>query len=267
MSTTAFHFCLCTCVIFCLPSGHSECHAQKRFELGLKFDTYSIPFNKNNTREDGLGYYEVSGKSEVNNALFADFSWWPFKHFGLSVGGGIHSYKYEVKYVINDPTQEELIFLNDYRTLSALAWGPTISLLARKDKWRSRLGFFTAFESFRYRQSHQSRSYITFIFDLMSQESAALAIDETIGMSPFQSSYSLIQFAVQREVAKGLFFHVGFESSWRGGTTDHYRLHVTGNTMNTTDETHELTDFHLLSNYQAFTIGVSSMLGFGDYDQ
>ncbi len=118
-----------------------ECAAQHKFEVGLRIDPVVIPVNLGTYHEYGLGYYDIRAKDNITEAAYADFTYWAFPHFGVSLGMGLHRYQSQISYTIPDiPNNDGVLPLHRVFQYSADGAGPVLSVRYRGERFRAGMG-------------------------------------------------------------------------------------------------------------------------------
>lgn len=244
-----------------------DCDAQKKFEIGLRVDPLNLPLNRGIYTESGLGYYDIHAKGNNTPAAYLDFSYWPHRNLGFSIGMGIRKFSSEISYEIPDPLNEDrgLVFANDYE-YSTLASGPQVNMLFRVHRFRAKVGiglFNFHNPDFVKRSSVSSVTY--FNPDVGTLAQVVLTEDSYWFFSP--SHYNLLQFAAEYHVIHNLYIKVGFETTLKDRDVYPYTLTITGFTEHTTRQEHLLNEFKKRNTHAAVSVGLAYVLGFGGYEK
>jgi hypothetical protein len=239
----------------------SSCFAQKKFELGLRFDGLNIQFD--NTYEGGLGTYDINTKRNITQSAYADLMYWPHQNFGISLGIGLHDFQSEIRYSIPSPSSETIL-VETSDQITARGLGYIASVHFRKDRWRVRIGY-ALFEL--YNQEYPSR------YRLISVTSFEPGLGVLASLDVIEKSYwqsipimsGLIQMEGQYRVIDQLFVRLGFETTHCCRKYYPYTVQITGFTQQTTMDDHLFNDFRIRNMYTAFSVGIAYYLGFGRY--
>lgn len=239
----------------------TSCFAQKKFELGLRFDGLNIQFD--NTYEGGLGTYEIHTKRNITQSAYADLMYWPHPNLGISLGIGLHDFRSEIRYSIPFPSSENIL-VETSDQISARGLGYIASAHFRKDRWRVRIGY-GLFDL--YNQEYPSRYRLTLVSSQITGQGVLNRLDileESYWLTePLMSS--MIQFESQYRIVDQLFFKLGLETTFCCRNNFPYSVKITGFTEQTTMEDHLFNDFRIRNTYTAFSVGIAYYLGFGRY--
>lgn len=244
-----------------------DCSAQKKFEIGLRVDPLNAPLNKGIYVESGLGYHDIHARGHNGVAGYLDFSYWPHRNLGFSIGMGIRKFSSEISYEIPDPfnANKGIVFANDYR-YSTLASGPVINMLFRVERFRAKIGMgLYNFHNpdFVTRSSISSITYSNPDVGTLAQ----LVLTESSYWLFSPTHYNLLQFAAEYNVISNLYIKVGFETTLKDRDVYPYTLTITGFTENTTRQEHLLNDFKKRNTHAALSVGVAYVIGFGGYEK
>ncbi len=237
---------------------------QNKYQIDVKGDLYSFPIS-NSVIELGPGYYPVSGKAKVNEAFYLGFNYWVHKNFGFTIGAGIHTYNYQVDFMITDPMPGEPAILNETRVLSATAWSPTLGAIFRKGNFTVSLNV-AEFDPLHTENSVGSSSATHLFFDENHTDPILiLKIDENIGIIGDPGAYQMLQFSIRNNITKCISFHVGYELALNSGRLYHYQLLI--NELANSNPTQEIlrNDFRITTKYHAITLGIGYQFNFGKY--
>lgn len=239
---------------------------QDKFNVDLRLDVLTIPVNFGTFIEDGPGYYDISAKGNITQAGYINFDYWPLKHWGISLGAGVHSFKSEIEYSIPDPTNftEDTVFYR-HDILKAVGSGPMIALQYRNNRFRGKVGLMLLDYS-KIESPYRSSSTIITVFDL-SDVLAHVQINEQSSMYGVFVNNKMFQFNLSYKVLDNLFCTIGFESTLSSEKYYSYQTNITGFTFNTSHEVQLLNDFKVSTVYSALTIGVQYGLSFGKYGE
>ncbi len=252
---------LILCMFICLVAFNFT-YAQSKFQINIQGDLYSFPISKT-SKEFGPGYYNVSGKNKVNEAFYLDCNYMFHKNIGVYIGAGLHSYNYEIDYVISDPVFGRPDIFNESRVLNAISWSPTIGAIFRKGAFSFRINV-AEFDPIKTDNSVGS-SYATHLIFEESQTDPILilSIDEKIKILGDPGAYQMLQFSFQYNITKSIYFNVGYESALNSGRLFHYRLLIKEiNNSNPSDEIIR-NDYRITSKYNAITLGLGYQFNFG----
>lgn len=240
--------------------------AQKKFELGVKFDALTLPVNFGTFIEDGPGYYDIQAKGNITQAAYIDFTYWPLKNWGISLGAGVHSFRREIEYSIPDPshfTEDTVFYRHD--EFKAVGQGPAAALHYRNNRIRVNAGLMINDLSkieYPYRSSVSSVT----IFNPPDVLATVQIEEESAGYGYFIGG-NLFQMDFSYEILHNLFCTIGFETALSSGKYYLYTTKISGFTYNTSPEVQLLNDFKMSNAYSAFTVGVRYGVGFGKYGQ
>jgi hypothetical protein len=253
--------------IFWIGMLASTLSAQKKFEFGIRMDALTIPVNFGTFIEDGPGYYDIHAKGNITQAAYLDFTYWPLKHWGISLGAGVHRFYSEIEYLISDPSNSVIGDTTFYRhdELKGRGGGPVLAFHYRNDKFRASMGMGAFQFSTKNFPMRSMSTYIT-VFE-PPDVLAHLQIDEVSYWQIYGLEYDLYQFNVAYEVLNHLFLNIGFESTLSIEKFYLYTTKITGFTYNTSPEDQPLNDFKMSHAFSAFSVGVKYEIGFGKYKE
>jgi hypothetical protein len=246
-----------------MGAGHVA--AQSKFEFGIRFDPLTIPVNLNTFIEDGPGYYDIQANGKVALAAYFDFTYWPFKHWGASLGVGIHNFHSQVEFLIPDPytgeSSDTVLYRNDQ--FKAVGYGPHLALQYRNQRLRARLGV-TIFDFSKQEFPIRSEVNAITIFD-DTGILAEVQIEEESFYYTYITNNRMLQLEASYEVLSNLFVKIGFESTFDKEYYFPYTTRITGFTVDMPPGDHLLNDFKMSNAYSAFSVGVEYVIGFGKY--
>jgi hypothetical protein len=248
--------------IFMANAGHVT--AQSKFEFGIRLDALTIPVNFGTFTEYGPGYYDIHAKGNITQAAYLDLTYWPLKHWGVSLGVGVHSFHSEIEYLISDIshfTQDTELYRHDQ--IKSVGIGPLIALQYRNDRFRARAGLMVLDFS---KQEYPVRLGSTgiYIFD-GSGVVAQVEIEEYHFWNGFYQSNYLFKLDFSYEVLDNLSCRIGFETTFNKDKYYPYRTMINGFTIDDEPEIQVLNDFKMSNTYSAFSVGVEYVIGFGKY--
>jgi hypothetical protein len=238
--------------------------AQDKFNVDLHLDVLTIPINFGTFIEEGPGYYDISAKGNITQAGYIDFGYWPLKHWGISLGAGVHSFKSAIEFSIPDPTnftEDTAYYRHDI--LKAVGSGPSIALQYRNNRFRGKVGLVLLDYS-KIESPYRSSLTLITVFDV-SDVLAHVQIKEQSSMYGVFVNNKLIQLNFSYEFIKNLFCSIGFETTLSNDKYYPYQTNITGFTFDTSHELQLLNDFKVSTAYSALNIGVQYVLGFGKY--
>jgi hypothetical protein len=240
----------------------TECFAQKKFELGLRFDGLNIQFD--NTYEGGLGTYDINTKRNITQAGYADFIYWPHRNLGISLTMGFHDFRSEIQYSIPDPFFVNVTLIENSDRLCSRGLGYFISAHFRKEQFRVRIAY-GGFDL--HWEDYPSRSGLTgvHIFDPDLGELARLTVTENSYWLSGPMISNVLQLDGQYRIIDQLHLKLGFEATLRGRNVYPYSLKITGFTQQTTMDDHLFNDFRIRNMYTAVSMGIAYYVGFGSY--
>jgi hypothetical protein len=258
-------FCIIYNLIIC---GFIEkCTAQNKFEFGVRLDGLVMPINIDTYHDSGPGYYDINGKGNITQAAYADFTYWPHPNVGFSLGMGMRNFSSEIDYTIPDPSNEangDVVFDNSY-PFRAEGLGPIMSILFRKDRFRTRLGYSVFDINIKKFTSSNVTSSVT-VFD-GPETIAHILLEEVSFWHAFPTIYDILQFDAQYNILKNVFIKFGFETTVSDQNFNLYTLKISGFTENTKKEDQLLNDFKMRNTYASYSVGVGYIIGFGKYNR
>ena len=248
-------------LLLCLIICHSA-KAQHKFELGIYLDPLILPVKSVTFVEEGPGYYDINGSIKVAQRIGANFSYWPFKSFGISAGMALRNFEYNVEYVIPDPFYAEAgPLLEDSFPFRALGWGPSFAIHWRNNRWQASIGlaFYTLTQA-----EYEPRSGLSgvSIWDEFGEKILDINVEEEAYWPYAPLNYDFIQVEARYFFTKNFFVKFGFENS---GKSYWYpvNLLVSGYIKDVIPQEKILNDYKMRAQMTSFSFGVGANLGFG----
>jgi hypothetical protein len=250
-------------LIFSMAQAQSI--GQKKFEFAFSFDPLIVPVNLNTFTEWGMGYYDIDARQSITQGAYANFAYWPVRHWGVSLGVGWRWFGSDISYAIPDPVEETgmTVFDGNY-PFRAKGFGPVLALNFRMDRFRARIGF-AVFELYDQEYHSINRLASTTTFNSPSDIIAQVTLVEKGYWNFIPQEYPMLQLRGQYLLFNNLFLTAGLETRlWARGTSA-YAIEITGYTASMPKETHLLNDFRKQETFNSVSLGISYIFGFGQY--
>ena len=238
--------------------------SQHKFEFGVSVEPLVVPINLGTYVENAQGFYDINGRGKITQSASAYFTYWPFTSFGISLGAGMRNFRSQIDYIIPDPldaSQEP--YIEGSYPFTAKGWGPSLSVLFRKDKWRARVGLGTIElydQEYMSNASHSGQGWI-------SSEGliAYLNVEENAYWHTVPDAYAFLQFEGQYNIFDNVYVKCSFETTVSGQYPYPYTLVISGFTPDTPPQPQVLNDYTMKNTLTSFSFGVGYVLGFGKY--
>jgi hypothetical protein len=238
-------------------------NAQSKFEIGLGIDPLIIPLNIGTFKEAGPGYYDIDGKLSLAHGASGQLTYWFSKSIGISLGATIRTFGASVDYVIQDPYEiHQGIYLQASHPYTATAWGPTLAIGWRKDRWRGAIGV-AALDFVNENYKTEAGYYGTTVFDPPAILAHLNVMEHAYYYGTPYWDFTL-QLDAQYFILDNFFVKVGFQTNnLRNPRFGHpYHITIDGFTTSTPfKEDRLLNDFRMTQRLSSFSIGVGDSLG------
>jgi hypothetical protein len=251
--------------LFIFSMAQTECAGQKKFEFTFSFDPLIVPVDLNTFTESGMGYYDIDTRQSITQAAYADFAYWPLRHWGVSLGVGWRWFGSDISYAIPEPSEESgmTVFDGNY-PFRAKGFGPVLSVNFRKDRFRARVGF-AVFDLYDQEYNSVSRQGGVTAFNTPSDIIAHVEFKEKGYWNFTPVEYPMLQLHGQYALFNNLYLTAGVETRlWARGFSV-YAIEITGYTASMPRQTHLLNDFRKQETYNTVSLGISYIFGFGRY--